>query len=104
MQSHHPEQRTALSRKIANYDPEADPTLLMPTGQHKTTLAPQAAQRAQGAAFEKALGTPAALEQAATIMQHAGISSQTAGQVVMEHSGYMFGTTPAQQVLSHLQP
>ena len=104
MQSHHPEQQTALARNIANYDPDADPALLMPTPQHQATFAPQAAQRALGATFENALGKPAALEEAATIMQQAGVSSQTAGQTVLQHSGYLFSITPANQVLACLPP
>lgn len=37
-------------------------------------------------------------------MQQAGVSAQTAGQTVMDHSGYLFSTTPTNQVLSCLPP
>jgi HNH/Endo VII superfamily toxin with a SHH signature len=104
MQSHHPEQQTALSRNIANYSPADDPALLMQTPQHRATFAPQAAQRARGAAFEMELGTPAALEEASQIMTQAGVSPATAGQTVMEHSGYLFSTTPVEEVLVCLPP
>jgi hypothetical protein len=99
MQSHHPEQQTALARNIANYDPDEDPTLLLPTPQHYATYGPQAAQRATGATFEEQLGTPAALDEAAQIMAQAGVTPETAGQTVLEHSGYLFSTTPADEVL-----
>jgi RHS repeat-associated protein len=104
MQSHHSEQQTALSRNIANYSPSQDPTLLMSTPSHQSTFASQAAQRARGAAFERELGTPAALEEAAQTMTRAGVSPATAGQTVMEHSGYLFSTTPAEEVLMSLPP
>jgi hypothetical protein len=102
MQSHHPEQQTALSRNIANYDPNMDPALLMPTSQHTQTFAPQAAQRARGAAFTMELGTPHALGEAAVIMVLAGESAATAGQVVLGHAGYLFSTTPLANVLRNL--
>ncbi|HEX7734071.1 MAG TPA: hypothetical protein VF458_04390 [Ktedonobacteraceae bacterium] len=98
-QSHHPEQQTALGRSIANYNPDEDPSLLMSTTQHRATFAAQAAQRAGGAAFEAELGSPAALEEAATIMTQAGVAPETAGQVALEHSGYLFSITPADEVL-----
>jgi hypothetical protein len=104
MQSHHPEQQAALRQYIANYDPNADPTLLMSTPDHHRTFGPQAAQRARGEAFYRELGTPAALEEAAQIMQQAGVSSETAGQTVLEHSGYLFSTTPLNEVLQCLPP
>jgi len=104
MQSHHPEQQSALRRVIANYDPNADPTLLMSTAQHQLTFAPQAAQRARGEAFYRELGTPAALEEVAQIMQQAGVPARTAGQVTLEHAGYLFSTTPLDQVLQCLPP
>jgi len=103
-QSHHPEQQSALSRNIANYGPREDPALLMSTPSHQATFAPQAAQRATGAAFERQLGTPAALEEATQIMEQAGVSPATAGQTVMEHSGYLFSTTPVNEVLMCLPP
>jgi hypothetical protein len=104
MQSHHPEQQAALSRNIANYDPNQDPALLMQTPQHRATFRPQAAQRARGAAFERELGTPAALEEAAQIMMQAGESPATAGQTAMQHSGYLFSITPIGEVLMCFPP
>jgi RHS repeat-associated protein len=104
MQSHHPEQQTSLSRNIANYSPGDDPTLLLPTQEHYATFGPQAGQRATGATFTSQLGTPAALEEAAQIMTQAGVNPATAGQAVMEHSGYLFSTTPANEVLMCIQP
>jgi RHS repeat-associated protein len=102
MQSHHPEQQTALSNNIANYNPNQDPALLMPTPQHRLTFGPQTAQRARGMAFAAELGTPQALGQAAVIMVRAGQSAATAGQVVLEHVGYLFGITPLANVLRSL--
>jgi RHS repeat-associated protein len=106
-QSHHPEQQTALSRNIENYSSNRDPSLLMSTPQHRQTFKGQAQQRARGEAFECEIGTPAALEEASDIMQHAGISPETAGQVTLEHAGYLFETTPlssVDQVLSSVSP
>ena len=101
-QSHHPEQQAALSRNIANYNPDRDPALLMGTPSHRGTFAPQAAQRARGAGFAADLGTPQALGEAAVIMVRAGESAATAGQVVLEHIGYLFSTTPLGNVLRNL--
>jgi hypothetical protein len=69
----------------------------MPTPQHYLTFGPQAAQRA-AAGFTGRLGTPAALQEAATIMQRAGVPLATAGQAVVEHIGYLFGLTPLNKV------
>src|SRR5262249_37562471 len=101
-QSHHPEQQAALSRAIADYDPNQDPTLLMSTPSHRRTFAGQTAQRARGTAFVDELGTPGALQEAADIMQRAGVSEGLAGQAAMEHSAYLFSLTPANEVLMRL--
>lgn len=98
MQSHHPEQQSALKKYIANYDPDADPTLLMDTSEHHATFKPQAEQRATGEAFRAKLGTAEALQEAAQIMEQAGVSPETAGQVTLEHSAYLFTTTPLNDV------
>lgn len=103
-QAHHPEQQAALAKNIAGYDMHDDITLLMAYSQHKLTFAPQAAQRAAGTAFEKELGTAASLNEAALIMQQAGVSPRTAGQTVMEHSAYLFSLTPADKVRACLKP
>lgn len=101
-QSHHPEQKTALKRNIANYSENKDPTLLMSTPEHQATFQAQTAQRARGAAFEGELGRREGLIEAANIMEQAGETAGTAGQVVMEHSGYLFSTTPLKDVLKYL--
>jgi RHS repeat-associated protein len=102
MQSHHPEQQAALNRCVANYNPRADPALLIPTPQHQATFRFQAAQRSAGTAFERNLGSSDALGQAAVIMGLVGVNPATAGQVALEHSGYLFSLTPANQVGRYL--
>jgi RHS repeat-associated protein len=97
MQSHHPESQTALSRAIANYDPKQDPTLLMPAHQHYLTFGPQGRQM-KVPGYLNRLGTSEALQESANIIQNAGYSAETAGQVTLEHSGYLFSTTPLNQV------
>lgn len=96
-ESHHPESQTALSGSIEGYNPRADITYQMPKPQHQETFGPQNAQMA-GPRFSRELGTPGGLKGAADVMQSAGLSEQAAGQVTLEHAGYLFSTTPLGKV------
>jgi hypothetical protein len=100
MQSHHPEQRAALAKHIAGHDPEKDPRLLM--SGHSLTFKGQVAQHA-APDFAASLGTPGALQEAATLMEKASVAPATAGQKVLEHANYLFGLTPLKDVSGALK-
>jgi len=96
-ESHHPESQTALPKSIESYNPNADITLKLPEPQHILTYGPQASQRATPGYAER-LGTPQALKEAVDIIVAAKESLETAGQVVLEHAGYLFSTVPLNAV------
>ncbi|HWH41053.1 MAG TPA: hypothetical protein VNU21_14520 [Usitatibacter sp.] len=108
-QSHHVEQQSAFrgpngDEVVAGYNPREDPTVMMSHPEHAQTFPPQRAQRL-APDFHESVGTPRALEEAYNIAlwgdrngptspnQVPLMDPRVAGQVVMEHSSYLFETS-----------
>jgi RHS repeat-associated protein len=97
MDAHHPERKADL-RAIANYDLDADPTLLVSRGPHRQISTMQATQATQPG-YMSQLGSAASIEQAAQNMSSVGVNPATAGQAALEHASYLFSITPANEVM-----
>jgi hypothetical protein len=101
-ESHHSESKTNLQRNVPNYDPNKDPTILLEKQTHRGVVNPMQRQHMARPGSQKQLGTIRGLEPSIAELRAAGVPEEKIGQLLMEHTGYQFETTPLSQVRSVL--